>query len=235
MRIFLLLFHCFWCIFAQAQIRLGLQGGYSRVTWTSVNATSSASGDLYANTTSGLSGFQAGIVTEVSLSAKLVLRPGLFVSGKGTTLNRQSYFDTSSRAIWIQYVEVPVTLVYQVSLGKKATGFVGGGLYAARAFNGVEKGESRTFSGESLIWNNVEFGSHNDGPVFQLLPTIIKSFDYGLTVLAGVELKGVQLLLTYSYGLNPLLPNGKPYNGNYTNSGLTVSAAYLISTKHIRQ
>jgi outer membrane protein with beta-barrel domain len=228
MRVLILLFLSFWYTSGQAQIRLGVEGGYSRVTWTSINATPGASGDLYANTTSGLSGFRAGIVAEVSLSAKLLLRPALFVSGKGTTFNRQSYFDTSTRAIWIQYVEVPVTLIYQVRLSKRITGFVGGGLYAAEAFNGVEKGESRTFSGESLIWNNVEFGSHNDGPVFQLLPTIIKSFDYGLTVAAGVALKSVQLLLTYGHGLNTLLPNGKPYNGNYANSGLTVSAAYLL-------
>ena len=67
-----------------------------------------------------------------------------------------------------------------------------------------------------------------------MLPTIIKPFDYGFTVLAGVELKGVQLLLSYNHGLTKLLPNGKPYNGNYANSGLTFSAAYLFSTKRVQ-
>jgi len=229
MRILLLLFPCFCCICGQAQIRLGVQGGYSRVRWTSIKATPSAFDESF--TTAGLSGFQTGVVAEVKLSAKLFLRPALFVSGKGTTLNRYSWVGANSQGIWIQYLEVPVTLVYQVSLSRKVTGFAGGGLYAAQAFSGVEKGESRTLTGEYLIWNKVEFGSHNDGPAFQLLPTIVKPFDYGLTVLAGVGLKSLQLLLTYSHGLKSLLPNGKPYNGNYTNSGLTVSAAYLIRTK----
>ena len=229
MRILLLLFTCFWCIFAQAQIRLGLQGGYSRVKWTSINATSSVLPLSY--TTCALSGFQTGLVAEFNLWNRLCLRPALFVSGKGTTLNRQSWFDTSSRGIWLQYVEVPVTLVYQVILSRKVTGFVGAGLYVAQAFSGIEKGEEKTGTGEYGIYNEVEFGTHNDGPVIQMLPTIVQPFDYGFTILAGIELKSVQLLLTYSHGLQPLLPNGKPYNGNYTNSGLTISAAYLINTK----
>jgi len=229
MRILLLLFPCFWCICVQAQLRIGVQGGYSRVRWASINPTSSILPLSY--TTCALSGFQTGLVAEVNLWNRLFLRPALFVSGKGTTLNRQSWFDTSSRGIWLQYVELPVTLVYQVILSRKVTGFVGAGLYAAPAFSGIEKGEEKTLSGEYGIYNEVEFGTHNDGPVIQMLPTIIKPFDYGFTVLAGVELRSVQLLLTYSRGLKALLPNGKPYNGNYTNSGLTVSAAYLIKTK----
>jgi hypothetical protein len=100
-----------------------------------------------------------------------------------------------------------------------------------KAFRGTEIGEGKSSRGEFLIYNEVGFGTHNDGPAFQLLPTIVKPFDYGFTVLAGAELKNVQLLLTYSHGLTPLLPNGVPYNGNYTNSGLTFSAAYLIRTK----
>ena len=172
-----------------------------------------------------------GVVAEIHLSNKLLLRPALFVSGKGTTLNRKSSFDTSSRGIRIQYMELPVTLVYQASLTRKVSGFAGAGFYAAQAFNGVEKGKRQALTGESFIYNKVEFGTHNDGPAFQLLPTIVKPFDYGFTILAGVDLKSVQLLLTYCHGLEALLPNGKPYNGNYTNSGLTVSVAYLIWTK----
>ncbi|HMG68320.1 MAG TPA: outer membrane beta-barrel protein, partial [Chitinophagaceae bacterium] len=227
MRVLLLLFLCFWCICIHAQFRLGIQAGYSRFKWASINATPSAFPDSY--TTSELSGFQTGLVAEVKLSDKLFLRPALFVSGKGTTLNRQSSFDTSSRRIWIGYIEVPVTLVYQGRLSSKIIGFAGGGFYAAHAFRGLEKGESKSLSGESLIYNKVEFGTHNDGPAFQILPTIVKPFDYGFTVLAGMELKSVQLLLIYSQGLKTLLPNGKPYNGNYINSGLIVSAAYLIN------
>jgi outer membrane protein with beta-barrel domain len=231
MRILLLLFPCVSCICANAQVRLGVQAGYSRVGWASVNATSSVFFDTDSYTTSGLSGFQTGVVAEVNLSDKLFLRPALFVSGKGTTQNNQSGYDTSSRRIRISYMEVPVSLVYKVSLSSKVAGIAGGGLYAAQAFSGVEKGEGKSFGGEYLIYDKVQFGTHNDGPAFQILPTILKRFDYGLTILAGVELKSVQLLLMYSHGLKAVLPNETPYNGNYTNSGLTVSAAYLIRAK----
>lgn len=231
MRILFFFFLCFLCVVVRAQFRLGVQGGYSRVSWASINPTSSNYflDDSYK--TSGLSGFQTGVVAEVKLSDRLFLRPALFVSGKGTTLNQQRSFDTSSRSIRIQYIEVPVTLAYQRSLSRKLAGFAGGGFYASQAFRGVEKGEGKSSSGEFLIYNEVEFGTHNGDPAFQLLPTIVKPFDYGFIVLAGVELKSVQLLLTYSHGLTTLLPNGEPYNGNYTNKGLTVSAAYLIKTK----
>lgn len=229
MRIILLWLSHGWSIYAGAQVRLGIQGGYSRVTWASINATPSTFAESF--TTSGQGGFQAGVVADVKLSTKIFLRPALFISSKGTRLNRYSWVGNNSQNIWIQYAEVPVTLAYQVGLGRKVTGFAGGGLYAAHAFSGVEKGQSRTLTGEYLIWDKVEFGSHNDGPAFQMLPTIVEKFDYGFTFLAGVEVKGLQLLLTYSHGLRPLLPNGKPYNGNYTNSGLTISAAYLIKMK----
>lgn len=229
MRVILLLFPCFYSFCGQSQIQFDIEGGYSRGTWTSINAiTSSNFPDSY--TTSGLSGFQTGLVAEINLSTKFLLRPAIFVAGKGTRLNRQSWFDTSSRDIRIQYIDLPVTIVYRVRISKMA-GFAGGGFYVAQAFNGIEKGKSKTLTGESFIYNKVEFGAHNDGPTFQLLPTIVKRFDYGFTILAGAELKSVQLLLTYSRGLKPLLPNEKPYNGNYTNSGLTISAAYPIKRK----
>lgn len=234
MRLILLPLPCFSCIYAQAQIRLGVQGGYSRVKWASINATSSNLSFVESYTTSGLSGFQTGVIAEVNLSHELLLRPSLFVSGKGTTLNRQSWYDTMSRGIWIQYIEVPVTLIYQVSLSSKLAGFAGGGIYAAQAFRGVEIGQSKTLSGVHSIYNEVELGTRNDGPGTQTLPTVIKPFDYGFTILAGVEVKSVQLLLTYSHGLTTVLPNGEPYHGNYANSGLTFSAAYLLSTQRIK-
>src|SRR5690349_19421308 len=125
MKRFLLTATFFWAVCAQAQLRVGVQGGYSRVRWTSVNTNKGAFDDSY--TTAGLDGFQFGGVTEIKLSGKWLLRPALFISGKGTTLNHENWHNTSSRGIWVRYVEVPVALVYQARLNQKLTGFAGGG------------------------------------------------------------------------------------------------------------
>ena len=230
MRQLLLMVTCLWSVCMHAQLRLGLQGGYNRVKWAASDAVPTSTDENYA--TSGLSGFQSGVVAEIRILNSLSLRSGVFISGKGTTLKHQSqsWNDTSSRSIWIRYLEAPVTLIYYYNLYKQVRAFTGGGFYAAQAFRGVEKGEGHDATGPYTMYNEVEFSNQNEN---QIYPTIMKPFDYGYTFLTGIERNRVQLLLTYSRGIKNLLPNS--FNGNYRNSTLSLSLAYLLSTKKHKQ
>jgi hypothetical protein len=203
-----------------AQIRIGLQGGYSMVGW--INSIPSES-----HTTSNLGGFQYGVVSELRLSKHWLVRPGLFVSRKGSTLKYASsaFEDTSARDIWIDYVDLPVMLEFRETLYKQLKGFVGAGYYLAYAFRGVEKGAGRNSSGSYDMYNEVDFTPLE----YQTYPSPVNHFDHGLALLTGIEFRNAQLLFSYDRGLKNVLKNNN--NGNYMTNTLSISLAYILNAK----
>ena len=234
MRILLLLVTCLFYLSTSAQVRIGGQLGYSRVTWVSVNHVNDPNND-FSFKTSGQEGFQNGIVAEIKLFGKWYLRPILFVTGKGTWISSTTSFDTSSVGIWIRYIELPIAVINQFHISNKLSAIIGGGGYAAYGIRGIEKGKGKSYDGPHLFLSPLQFETHVYGNGFQVPPGIIYPFDYGLTFLAGIEDKNVQLLINYSRGLKKLLPNGEFYNVNYVNNSVTFSVAYLIDTKLIKK
>jgi len=231
MRACLLAIICLWSVSIQAQHRLGIQFGYITAKWNPSNDPTFPSDATY--TTSPVNGLQFGLVGEIRLINNLSIRPGLFLTGKGTTLNylRNSlYYDSSSLAIWVRYIEVPVTFVYHIVLSKQLKTFLGGGLYAAKAYSGEEGGEGRNERYTYYMYSKVVIRSHNEN---QAYPTTIKPFDYGYSFMFGVQLSKVQLLLNYNYGLQKVVGNN--FIGNYYNKTLGISLAYLVPTQEHKQ
>jgi len=225
MKILLLATALFCFICTQAQLRIGVQGGYN-YTRLSPNHASS---EVYSYSTRGFRGFQAGAVFEMRVSQNWIFRPAILVNGKGTRLEKTGMGNTSSRFIELHYVEIPISMVRSWSAGKNAFAFAGAGLYLARAFRGVEKGEGTSQSGPYYIYNSVELSSHNkenDGH-----PTIIKPFDYGFNLLAGVERRNIQLLICYEQGLERVFPRSLVFEEKLTNRVFSLSAVYLFNTK----
>lgn len=224
MKIFLLIITSFSFIYAGAQIRIGVQLGYNNSRF-SPNQTSS---DIFSYSTSGLRGFQAGAVTEISISKSWVLRPAVLINGKGARLKETGFSDTSSRLIELHYVEIPVSVVHKWNTGKNSFAFAGAGLYLARAFRGVEKGEGHSIAGPYYIYNSIKFRSknkENDG-----LPTIVEPFDYGFNLLAGVERQSLQLIVSYGQGLQRIFPKSLVFEEKFTNRVFSLSAAYIFKT-----
>lgn len=229
MRILLLTVGFFVGMVAQAQFRIGVQTGINRVYWSTTDAHPSSSGETYS--TSEAFNLHGGIVGQINLSSRWHMRSGVFLTGKGTTLAHQSYRDTSSLDIWLRYVELPVALVYQGQLGRTIEGFAGAGLYGAYGLYGAAIGEGvdETY-GPYGMEREVEFSRNNETQVF---PPVIPSFDYGYTLLAGLERHRLQLLLSYTQGLKTVL-NPRLFYGSYKNRVLSLSVAYLIPTKRIQ-
>ena len=225
MKLLLLSIILFCFISTQAQLRVGVQGGYNYAR-LSPNQTSSG---VYSYSTSGLSGFQAGAVFEMKVSEYWIFRPSLLINGKGTRLEKAGMGITDSRFIQLHYVEIPISFVRSWTAGKDAFVFTGAGLYFARVVRGVEKGEGSSSSGSYSFHNSVEFSSdnkENDGH-----PTIINPFDYGFNLLAGVERRNIQLIMSYGQGLARVFPKSLVFEEKFTNRVLSLSAVYLFNTK----
>lgn len=226
MRIFLLATFSLFCLSTKAQLQLRIQGGYNHAWFspaTSINPN-------FTHITSPFRGFQVGIVAEKNLSQNWHLRSGLLINGKGTRLKNESSFDdTSSRFIELHYLEIPVSLVRQWKAGKRLFAFVGAGGYVARAIRGVEKGEGKSFGGPYFIYNAVEFRSQN--PESDGQPTIINPLDYGYRLLVGIERGKIQLLLSYSQGLQRVFPKSLEFEEKFTTRTLSLSTTYLFRTK----
>lgn len=225
MKIFLLaiILSCF--ISSQAQIEIGVQGGYNHAR-LSPNQSSS---DFYNYSIQGFRGFQVGAVAEMKVSENWIFRPALLVNGKGARLEKTGFGNKDSRFIELHYVEVPIAVVHKWNVGKSFTAFAGAGMYIARAFRGVEKGEGTSRSGPYYIYNQVEFSSHNkenDGH-----PTIINPFDYGINLVAGVQRQSIQLLAGYGHGLQRVFPKSLVFEERFTNRFLSLSAVYLFKPK----
>ena len=172
-------------------------------------------------------GFQAGMVTDARLAQGWLLRSGLLINGKGTRLRRESSYDTSSWLMELHYLEIPLSIIHQWNAGKHWSTFAGAGGYAARALRGIEKGEGKSISGRNYsIYNAVRFHSQNLDNSGR--PTIVNPFDFGVTFMAGVECGNLQLLLTYSQGLQRLFPKSHFFEDKFTTSVLSLSATYFL-------
>ena len=225
MKIILLVITLSFFIGSQAQIRIGVKGGYNNARFSPGKSSS----EIYSYSTSGFRGFSAGAVAEIKVSENWIFRSALLVDGKGTKLEKTGFGIKSSRFIELHYIEVPIALIRKWNAGKNYTAFAGGGMYIARAFRGVEKGEETSLGGLSHISNFVEFSSHNeknDGH-----PTIINPFDYGFNVEVGLQRESIQLLAGYGHGLQRVFPKSLVFEEKFTNRVFSLSVVYLFKTK----
>jgi len=222
MKPFLLLILLLSLDHAEAQFKLGLQAGYGLSKWNGrhIDGTSS-----YIYETKTLGGLSGGLVAEIKLSPEILIRPGIFLSEKGTEFNRVGGSDTSTQHIYLDYLEVPVSLMYKIYERSTFAAYLGGGAYFAYGFAGGQIGSGKSRGGSYGISNPIVYGNYNEN---QIHPIIVRQIDYGYILNSSVEWRRMQFLLSYVHGLHDLLPNPTLFNNNYRNSTLNVSIAYFI-------
>lgn len=193
--------------FAQS-VKLGISAG--------VNESKATVGETQSSI-NWLGGLNAGVFAEVEFG-NLSLRPGVFFSQKGyksTTVlivntpgGAPGSFNASGR-IRLNYLEIPVNVLYNISISPGKI-FLGGGPYYGYALSGHSKGSTVADYGNGPTYNNteydVEFGK--DGS--------FKRSDFGLNAIAGIKLKNNLLFsVNYGFGLTNLIqsdPNEKVKN-----------------------
>jgi hypothetical protein len=131
--------------------------------------------------------------------SNVFFQPGIIYSNKGrkfterfdTTVSQTLYVNSSE---YVNYLEIPVNIVYKLRLGKSARFLIGAGPYASFFYTGKLKTETVSKTGVYTLDENKN-PSVGDGPgKYSLL-------DYGVNGLAGFEFGRVFLTANYSRGL----------------------------------
>lgn len=156
--------------------------------------------------------FHIGLSGDIKLTSLLYLQPGIFFTGKGSKTesgdpNGNTWFRATSNPY---YVELPVNLVFKTP-GKELRFFAGAGPYLAAGLAGKNKVEGKflgaAFNSENSIeWSNDDPSTLNyeEGAGYG----IMKRFDYGANILAGIEFSNSVLSVNYGHGLAKLQSGG---------------------------
>lgn len=179
--------------FAQTA-KFGLKFGLNQATLSSSGSGSSSS---------SLTGFHAGAFVDFGLG-DVSIQPAILYSVKGGTSNVSgsetsggiTYSYQGAEKLTLNYIEVPVNILYHVPVGVGKL-FIGGGPYVAMGISGKDVASATASGGGQSASNSsstdVTFGSASGD---------VKNPDYGINFLGGIAFKGgTQISLGYGLGL----------------------------------
>jgi hypothetical protein len=220
MRKFLIVALCFISVGSFAQLRLGVKGGFEMAKFFDKGS------DQQYFSLSNINTIQAGLIAEKDLSDYFFFQSGLGYIQKGgfKQFTGQANSGTTS-TLKLNYIQVPVNIVYKESINKHIKGMVSAGFYAAVGISGTEKGYDQTTTGTNNIDRKVQFSNE---AVYVNGATVVKPFDFGYNLSAGIEYKKFQFTLDFSRGFKTIYPFGTT---NFANQTLGISVAYLMPWK----
>ena len=194
--------------FSYAQsLNFGIKAG---VNFSKLSA--SASGVTLTSSTS--TGFHIGGVVDIGFES-WSLQPGILYSTKGGTYG--SAADGGTAKLTLNYIEVPVNILYNIPVGVGKI-FVGGGPYFGYGISGTGTTTGAfTSTGSGTESQNLTFGSG---------PNDTKNPDYGVNFLGGIRFeKGFAVSVGYGLGLGNLSNDS---SGSIKNNVISVSAGYFF-------
>lgn len=211
---------------AQVHIKAGPEAG---LNFTDIWLK--ADGNKYKSSMSP--GLKIGGVVDFSFSRSISFQPGVFFTQKGATTTLGSYngagtYVSLKHKIRINYIEVPLNVLFKLGYSHEGHFEVGGGPYVSFAAGGKVKlkySEPATGITQETT-SSLSIGDAETDDV--------KSLDFGLNFTGGYQWKaGVILRGQFGFGIPNILPGGN--SDNYMrNWGFGVSAGYLFncSKKH---
>ncbi len=177
-------------------------------------------------------GFLIGILAEVEFG-KLAFRPELNFIQKGSRsgggyvsggYNYGGYYDETSEKFTLNYIEMPLNVVYNLKLRRAGTLFFGLGPTVAVGMSGKYKLTDYDDNGNLYTAKlKIKFdGDENAGDG----DAHFKRIDIGANILAGFKFKmGVFGKIGFTYGFS----NISPYDGyTYRNMGVSLCIGYMI-------
>jgi hypothetical protein len=209
-------FAILFCVFslainAQEGIRPGVFAG---INFQNLNGKDNAGERLENNL---IPGFHAGVNVLIPFVPEIYFQPGLQFSVKGANVN---VIGTSHDIkLRVNYIEVPLNLVYRGQLGNNFV-LLGFGPYAAFAINGKMSYQD--------VKQNVEFTNsvNDDTPA----GTYLRRFDAGANIFAGYELaNGIFLQVDTQLGLLNVNPEDKSVTNDKSilkNTGFGLTVGY---------
>ncbi|MDP3915324.1 MAG: porin family protein [Bacteroidota bacterium] len=179
------------------KMSFGILGG---VNFQNLNGKIS-SGDKLENDM--LLGFHGGVNVQIPIAPEFYFQPGLMFAIKGAKNTKTILGSEITDEIKLNYIEVPLNLVYKGALG---SGFVmlGFGPYVAYGISGKEVIAGKSFSYEKGVDYN--------------------AFDAGANIFVGYEMSsGIFLQLDTQFGMLDIDPNE---NNTAKNTGFGLSLGY---------
>lgn len=151
------------------------------------------------NDANTLTTFNVGVLADVPLAPILSLQPGVVLTGKGSKASGSLLGVSSTTKFNPLYIEVPVNVVVKLPVGASSRFFIGAGPYGAIGIGGKWKNDTNIggIAGTSSD-DNIKFGNNNGDD--------LKTFDFGLNGLAGVEVSRFMLGVNYGLGLSKIFP-----------------------------
>ena len=198
----------------KSKISIGVLGG---LNYQNLNGKD-LGGDKLENDM--LMGFHGGINIQIPIAPEFYFQPGIIYSSKGAKYTSGSITSTTK----LNYIEVPVNMLYKASLGK---GFfmLGFGPYVGYGISGNVK----TVSGSVTLNRDVKFKSIVETGDNILTP-YYKAFDAGANIFVGYEMaSGLSLQLDTEFGMLNINPEYKILSADKSstkNTGFGLSIGY---------
>lgn len=208
-----------------AQLRIALAGGGHSSTIIETNDLPGWA-EMKKNY-SGRTGAHFGFIADLQLGlkSKFYFQPGVMFYNKGRKFYgtydtaQYNYFSIDKKQL-INYVDLPLNLVYKMPLSGKTKLFIGGGPYLSFFYNGSEKTETYMKSGQFVTDENADLPV-GDGP------DKYKTLDVGVNATAGVEFGGFFIAGNFSRSLTDMY-NAKDYTGNFKNQVVGATLGIFI-------
>lgn len=202
-------------LYAQDPVRIGIRLGGS---FASQQFQSDGLVDFSFDPESRL-GYEAGLVIDAPVGQKFTFQPSLLVSQKGYRFEEDNVLgrvDLESRPL---YIQVPLPFMLR-SVPGPIRFMIGAGPYVAYGISGNVE-----YKGDVL--DLADFFNAGDINWGDTIEDNYRPFDAGAIFTTGVEVSGLQLLVSYEYGMVNILPQGN--DDNYVhNRVLSGSVTFFI-------
>ncbi|MDP4262078.1 MAG: OmpA family protein [Bacteroidota bacterium] len=222
---------CIATVSHSQQFRIGMIGGIHQSKVLEENDL--PGWDSTKNEYSARTGIHFGFIANLPFKtgSNLYFQPGIIFSNKGrkfaarydTTVSQTLYVNSSE---FINYIDIPLNLVYKFRLGKSASFMVGAGPYVSFFYTGRLKTETVAKNGDYTVDENKDPAVGNGPGKYAIM-------DYGANGLAGFEFGRVFLTANYSRGLKDFFkPDG--YTGTFRHQviGMTIGVFIDRLGKH---
>lgn len=213
-----------FCHFSNAQLRIALAGGGH--TSTIVEKNSLPNWSEIESGYSGRTGAHFGFLADLQLGyqSKFYAQPGVLFYNKGRKFFKNydtaqfNYFSIDKKQL-INYIDIPLNIVYKIPVSEKTKFFIGGGPYLSFFYNGSEKTETYLKAG------NYETEETTDLPVGDGAGKY-KTFDLGLNGTAGVEFGGFFIAGNFSRSITDIYTAS--YDGSFKNQVIGATLGIFI-------
>ena len=216
-------------ISSQAQVSFGAQVGANLAMGHTTNDDPLTS--AYTLTNDPKVGFLIGVLGEVDFG-KIAFRPELNFIQKGSKSGYSGIvfggYDNSNKRT-LNYIEIPLNVVYNLEIGKAGKVFFGLGPAIGIGLSGKDKLNDVDANGYPItVKRDVKFDGKKDADATDG-KAHLKRLDVGASILAGYQLPmGLFAKLSYTYGFMDI--DADTYY-KYKNRGFSICIGYMLGGK----